>query len=102
MKTDIHPTYYPEATVKCACGNTFIVGATREVLEVEVCSSCHPFYTGQDKIVDKMGQVQKFKERLAQKATPKPASRAGGPKKVKVTSKAKATKVSPKTKSKKA
>ena len=72
MKTDIHPTYYPAAKVSCACGNTFTVGATREVLEVEVCSSCHPFYTGKDKVVDKMGQIQKFKERLSQKQAPKP------------------------------
>jgi large subunit ribosomal protein L31 len=83
MKTDIHPAYYPKAKVTCACGNSFTVGATREVLEVEVCSSCHPFYTGKDKVVDKMGQIQKFKERLAQKAAPKPQ-------KVKASSKPKA------------
>ena len=72
MKTDIHPTYYPEAKVTCACGNSFTVGSTKPVLEVEVCSNCHPFYTGQDKVMDKVGRVQKFKERMSKKeATPK-------------------------------
>jgi large subunit ribosomal protein L31 len=67
MKTGIHPTYYPEAKVTCACGNTFIVGSTKPILEVEVCSNCHPFYTGQDKAMDNVGRVQKFKERMAKK-----------------------------------
>ncbi|HCM36406.1 MAG: 50S ribosomal protein L31 [Candidatus Wildermuthbacteria bacterium RIFCSPLOWO2_02_FULL_47_9c] len=67
MKKDIHPTYYPKAKVACACGNTFIVGSTQPTLEVEVCSACHPFYTGQDKVMDKVGRIQKFRERLAQK-----------------------------------
>jgi len=69
MKTDIHPAYFPNAAVKCACGNTFTVGSTKESLEVEICSACHPFYSGKGKIVDKLGQVQKFKERLAKKAS---------------------------------
>jgi len=69
MKTDIHPQYYPEAKVTCACGNTFVIGGTKETLEVEICSNCHPFYTGQDKIMDKVGRVQKFKERLSKKET---------------------------------
>jgi large subunit ribosomal protein L31 len=67
MKKDIHPKYYPKAQVKCACGNTFTVGSTKEFLEVEICSACHPFYTGKEKIVDALGQVQKFRKRLAQK-----------------------------------
>jgi len=67
MKKDIHPKYYPNATVKCACGNTFTVGSTKEFIEVEICSKCHPFYTGQERIVDTMGQVQKFKKRLEKK-----------------------------------
>lgn len=67
MKKDIHPKYYPNARAQCACGNTFTVGSTKEFLEVEVCSNCHPFYTGKEKIVDTMGQVQKFRKRLAQK-----------------------------------
>ncbi|MCH7605101.1 50S ribosomal protein L31 [Patescibacteria group bacterium] len=69
MKTDIHPTYYPEAKIKCACGNTFIVGSTRESFEIEICSACHPFYSGKEKLVDKLGQVQKFRERLTKKTS---------------------------------
>lgn len=72
MKQDIHPTYYPEAKVTCACGNTFTVGSTLPTLEIEVCSACHPFYTGQDKLMDRVGRIQKFKERLAKKQAPKP------------------------------
>ena len=67
MKKDIHPKYYPKAKVRCACGNTFEVGSTKEFIEVEICSKCHPFYTGKEKIVDTMGRVQKFQERLAKK-----------------------------------
>jgi large subunit ribosomal protein L31 len=65
MKKNIHPTYYPKAQVNCACGNTFTVGSTKELLDVEICSNCHPFYTGKSKLVDTQGQVQKFKEKLA-------------------------------------
>jgi len=71
MKKDIHPKYYPNARVQCACGNTFSVGSTKELIETEVCSQCHPFYTGKEKIVDTLGQVQKFRKRLAQKQTAK-------------------------------
>jgi len=67
MKKDIHPKYYTSAQVKCACGNTFTVGSTREVIEVEICSKCHPFYSGKGKIVDTMGKVEKFRKRLAKK-----------------------------------
>jgi len=67
MKKDIHPKYYHNATVKCACGNTFKIGSTREYIETEVCSKCHPFYTGKDKLVDTAGRVEKFKERLAKR-----------------------------------
>jgi large subunit ribosomal protein L31 len=67
MKKDIHPKYYTNARMQCACGNTWTCGATKEFLEVEVCSKCHPFYTGKEKIVDAMGQVQKFRKRLARK-----------------------------------
>lgn len=67
MKKDIHPKYYDNATVKCACGNTFTVGSTKEFIEVEICSKCHPFYTGKEKIVDVMGRVEKFRKRLAKK-----------------------------------
>ena len=67
MKKDIHPQYFPNARVTCACGNTFTVGSTKEFIEVEVCSKCHPFYTGKEKVMDAVGQVQKFRKRLARK-----------------------------------
>ena len=67
MAKEIHPTYYPKAQVRCSCGATFEVGSTKENIETEVCSNCHSFYTGKEKIVDTMGQVQKFKERMAKK-----------------------------------
>lgn len=63
MKAQIHPQWYPEAQVMCACGNTFIVGATLPKIEVEVCYNCHPFYTGQMKYVDAAGRVDAFMER---------------------------------------
>mgnify|MGYP001560628427 CR=1 FL=1 len=67
MKTDIHPKYYSKASVKCACGNNFFVGSTKEFIETEICAKCHPFYTKQEKILDTLGRVQRFKERLAKK-----------------------------------
>lgn len=60
MKTNIHPTWYPEATVTCACGNTFVSGSTLPAIRVEICSACHPFFTGQQKFVDTLGQVDRF------------------------------------------
>lgn len=59
----IHPAWYPEALVTCACGNTFTVGATVPEIKVEVCYNCHPFYTGQMKYVDTAGRVEAFKTR---------------------------------------
>jgi large subunit ribosomal protein L31 len=67
MKKDIHPTYYPEATVICACGNTWKTGATEEVVRTDVCSACHPFFTGEQRIVDTAGQVERFMRRLEKK-----------------------------------
>ena len=67
MKKDIHPKYYPNARVICACGNTFTVGSTKEYIETEICFKCHPFYTGKEKILDTTGRVQKFKDRIAKK-----------------------------------
>lgn len=64
MKTDIHPTYYPEAKVICACGNTWTTGSTQEVIQTDVCSECHPFYTGEQRIVDTEGQVDRFYKKL--------------------------------------
>ena len=65
MKTDIHPQYNKDVKVTCACGATFSVGSTVDKISVEICSSCHPFYTGVDKIVDTAGRVEKFKARRA-------------------------------------
>lgn len=65
MKKDIHPQYYKNAEIKCACGAKFKVGSAVEKMEVEICSQCHPFYTGQKKLVDTAGRVQKFQKRLA-------------------------------------
>ena len=62
MKKAIHPDWYPEATVVCACGNTFTIGSTVKAIHVEVCSKCHPFYTGISKFIDSKGRVEKFKE----------------------------------------
>ena len=70
MKADTHPTYYPEAKVTCACGNTFSTGATLKEISVELCSACHPFYTGKQKLVDTSRRVEKFKDRTAKKAAP--------------------------------
>ena len=64
MKPEIHPNYYPNAVVTCACGNTFMTGSTRPQIRVEICSNCHPFYTGQQRIVDTAGQVERFHRRF--------------------------------------
>jgi len=64
MKEGIHPTYYPEATVVCSCGNTWTTGSTQEHIRTDVCSQCHPFYTGEQRIVDTAGQVDRFMKRL--------------------------------------
>ncbi len=65
MKSDIHPQFYPNALATCACGATYTVGSTTEKISVEICSACHPFYTGQDKVLDTTGRVDKFKKRVA-------------------------------------
>jgi large subunit ribosomal protein L31 len=64
MKEDIHPTYYPDAQVICACGNTWTTGSTKKVIHTDVCSQCHPFYTGEQRIVDTEGQVDRFYKKL--------------------------------------
>jgi len=69
MKTDLHPVYFPEAKVTCACGVSFVTGATKEKIEVDICSNCHPFYTGESKLIDTAGRVEKFKSRAAKKAS---------------------------------
>jgi large subunit ribosomal protein L31 len=65
MKEGIHPTYYPKAKVHCGCGNDFTVGSTKEKIEVEICSECHPFFTGAEKVIDTAGRVEKFKTKRA-------------------------------------
>ena len=64
MKEGIHPKYYPEAQVVCACGNTWTVGATVPEIRTDVCSNCHPFFTGEQRIVDAGGQVERFMRKL--------------------------------------
>ena len=71
MKAEIHPQYFSDVKVTCACGNTFTVGSTKEHIEVEICSACHPFYTGNDKVLDTAGRVEKFKTRRANATKPK-------------------------------
>lgn len=63
MKSEIHPKYFSNAKVTCACGNSFTVGSTQESIQVEICSECHPFYTGKDKVIDIAGRVERFKAR---------------------------------------
>jgi large subunit ribosomal protein L31 len=64
MKADIHPKYYPNARVICSCGATWITGSTVPEIRTDVCSTCHPFYTGEQRIVDTAGQVERFMKRL--------------------------------------
>lgn len=85
MKKDIHPKYYPEAKVICACGNIIEAGSTIEEMKVETCSACHPFYTGKKKSMDTTGRVDRFKklaekskEKKATKAVKKPRAKAEG------------------------
>ena len=62
MKTDIHPKYQ-QATIKCACGNTIEVGSTKKDISVEICSQCHPFFTGKQKLVDTAGRIERFRKK---------------------------------------
>ena len=78
MKKDLHPEYFPEAKIICACGNSFVTGATQEEIRVEICAKCHPFYTGEEKLIDTAGRVEKFKSRRAA------AAKEVKPKKVRV------------------
>jgi len=64
MKKDIHPQYYDQVKVTCACGNTFTTGSTKEEIKVEICSNCHPFYTGKQKLVDTAQRVEKFQAKM--------------------------------------
>ena len=63
MKAKIHPKYFHDTKVPCSCGNTFTVGSTKKTLKVELCSKCHPFFTGEHRMVDTAGRVERFKQR---------------------------------------
>ena len=63
MKATIHPQWYNDCKVSCACGNTFTVGATKPEIKVEICSKCHPFFTGEMKFVDTLGRVERFQQK---------------------------------------
>jgi len=78
MKKDIHPKYFAETVIKCACGATLETGATQEGIEVEICSQCHPFFTGDKKVVDTAGRVERFRkltETSAKLKSAKPAKK---------------------------
>jgi large subunit ribosomal protein L31 len=76
MKRNIHPKYYSEAKIICACGNVIETGSTSKEMKVEICSACHPFYTGKKKIVDTTGRVDRFKKMTAKAEAKKSAAKA--------------------------
>ncbi len=82
MQASIHPTYYPDAKVTCNCGATYVVGSTLESIHVEVCSNCHPFYTGKQNLIDTAGRVDRFEARRKRAAELQEAT-AAKPKKAK-------------------
>jgi large subunit ribosomal protein L31 len=69
MKKEIHPEYHPKAKIHCACGNTFTFGATKPEIQIDICSKCHPFYTGKEKVIDTAGRIEKFKARQIKAAS---------------------------------
>jgi len=71
MKKDIHPKYNNKSKVTCACGASFTVGSTMNEIKSEICSQCHPFYTGNEKVLDTAGRVDRFKKRVAKASTKK-------------------------------
>ena len=77
MKTTIHPKYYSDAKVKCACGNTWVTGSTLPEIEVEICSNCHPFYTGKQKGTETAGRVERFRKKYSRKEQPAKNDAAG-------------------------
>lgn len=66
MKKDIHPKYYPNAVIRCACGNEIITGSTKPEIRIEICSRCHPFFTGEMKFVDTEGRIEKFMKKYSE------------------------------------
>lgn len=75
MKSEIHPQYYSDAKVSCSCGNKFTVGSTQKEIKVEICSACHPFFTGNEKVIDAAGRVERFKARQAAATTKTPSKK---------------------------
>ncbi|MDD5342644.1 MAG: 50S ribosomal protein L31 [Patescibacteria group bacterium] len=75
MKKNLHPTYYPEAKIHCACGNEIVTGSTVPEIRVEICSACHPFYTGKQKLVDTARRVDRYRKMIEKKNTLKAKSR---------------------------
>jgi len=69
MKDNIHPKYYPKAKIICACGAKFEVGSTQPEMHVEICSSCHPFYTGKQKLIDTTGRLERYQKMVAKSKT---------------------------------
>ncbi len=65
MKSGIHPVYHPEASVTCSCGNKWLAGSTKAEIRVELCSKCHPFFTGEQRIVDTEGRVERLRRRYS-------------------------------------
>ncbi|MBU0597660.1 50S ribosomal protein L31 [Patescibacteria group bacterium] len=76
MKKDIHPKYYPKAKISCACGNVMTVGSTVPEIKVEICSTCHPFYTGKQKLLDDRGRVERFQRMMKKKSGFKKTAKA--------------------------
>jgi len=68
MKSDTHPQYHPNAKIKCVCGKGWAIGSTSPSTSISICGNCHPFYTGQEKIVDTRGRIDKFKKRMEKSA----------------------------------
>jgi large subunit ribosomal protein L31 len=75
MKKKIHPLYHPKAKITCTCGQSFIVGSTMKEIHVEICSNCHPFYTGKQKLVDTARRVDRFRKRLEKTKEKKAAAK---------------------------
>ncbi len=67
MKDNIHPKYFSDAKATCSCGNTFTLGSTKPEIRVELCSQCHPFFTGEQRVVDTAGRVERYRRRYAKR-----------------------------------
>ena len=76
MKKDIHGEYFDDAVMVCACGAKYTVGSTQKEINVEICSACHPFYTGLDKVLDTAGRVDRFKKKVAAASAKKTVKKA--------------------------